>query len=615
MALSGMDAYALSKKYTEDSMAGAGAVAGVPCQIQSITPITGGNRVTFKWIDNNGDPHTQTMDVLDGATGPQGEKGDRGEQGFPGEQGIQGIQGPQGIQGAAGAQGPQGVQGVQGIQGPKGDDGYPFLIYKQYDDISEFDESDFPEVGLMFMVMVEDEDPETHESIGYPIYRYTGVGTPPYSLVVHLASQGIKGEKGDKGDTGAQGVQGEKGDKGDKGDTGAQGPQGVQGETGVGVPEGGTTGQVIVKASGTDYDFTFKNTTDRVQPGNTGLVESQSVYSAIQSAVSSVYTPRGDLTCAELTSELLIAANVGNIYEMTDAGTTTALFLQGAGETINIGANVGIIKAGGDRILFNLMPGAFDLSDYQKKDLASAIRGQSTVEGALGEISSDLADVEAVVPSGASASNKLVTADETHDLQLFISGATYATTTDFINKLASEINAIKPNTSRTYGGTISGEWTGKTYFIGTYTVNNTGAGIAQIKCENAQSGNDVCVFTLSGGSPAVVSWQKLVTESDLGPTQITGIVKVDDNYTINAYKSGKVVTVIFNANKSDTWTLNQQLATSGLPIPAGNGYQGLIMTTDGNAVGLSVTGEGALIVGYPSSRAGWLFGSITYVCQ
>lgn len=111
------------------------------------------------------------------------------------------------------------------------------------------------------------------------------------------------------------------------------------------------------------------------------------------------------------------------------------------------------------------------------------------------------------------------------------------------------------------------------------------------------------------------NWQKLVTESDLTPTQITGIVKAEGNYTLNAYKSGKVVTVLFNANRSGTWTLNQQLATSGLPIPVGNAYHGLMMTTDGDAVGISVTGEGALAIGYPSSRTGWLFGCITYICQ
>ena len=129
-----------------------------------------------------------------------------------------------------------------------------------------------------------------------------------------------------------------------------------------------------------------KNFTDLVRPNSHELVESGSVYSAINNALSSIYTPRGELTCAELTSSLLIEDNVGNIYTMSDSGTTSALFINGAGLTINVGDNVGIIKAGADTYLFNYMGNAFDLTDYQKKELTTAILGEDTVEGALGVI-------------------------------------------------------------------------------------------------------------------------------------------------------------------------------------------------------------------------------------
>lgn len=66
---------AVAKKYTDSSLAGVGALKGVPCQIQSITSITGGSRVTFLWVDNDNVSHTQTMDVMNGATGATGETG------------------------------------------------------------------------------------------------------------------------------------------------------------------------------------------------------------------------------------------------------------------------------------------------------------------------------------------------------------------------------------------------------------------------------------------------------------------------------------------------------------------------------------------------------------
>lgn len=206
--------YGILKKYVDDTVLGGGAVKGKNCTISRIEDISGGKRVTFSWTLDDGTVQTGTMDVFNGPQGeigPQGPKGDKGDKGDRGEQGIQGQKGDKGDVGAQGLAGPQGVQGIQGIKGDKGDDGYPFLIYKQYDTISEFDESDFPEIGLMFMVMTFVEDK------GYPIYRYTGTGEPPYSLITHMNTEGIKGDKGDKGDTGAQGI------------------QGIQGETGLGI--------------------------------------------------------------------------------------------------------------------------------------------------------------------------------------------------------------------------------------------------------------------------------------------------------------------------------------------------------------------------------------------
>ena len=219
-----IETYGALKTYVNQSLDGVGALKGKNCIIESIESITGGHRVTFQWTSDSGVVSRSTMDVMNGNTGSQGPKGDTGEQGPKGDKGddgntgTQGIQGPKGDKGDAGSQGVQGPQGIQGVQGPKGDkgdDGYPFLIYKQYDTISEFNASDFPEIGLMFMIMTPVYD-QTDPSVllGYPIYRYIGTGNPPYSFITYMNTEGIKGEKGDKGDTGAQGPKGEQGDTG-----------------------------------------------------------------------------------------------------------------------------------------------------------------------------------------------------------------------------------------------------------------------------------------------------------------------------------------------------------------------------------------------------------------
>ena len=226
--------YALSKKYTQKSLDGLGALKGANCVIESIDTVPEGNRVTFSWTGTDGTIETSTMIVENGIDGNNGANGadgvgvskiekintvglvdtyritftDNTTYDYSVTNGQKGEQGIQGLRGEKGEQGEQGVQGVQGIQGEKGDDGYPFLIYKEYSDVSEFNKNDFPEIGLMFMIVADD-------ATSFPVYRYTGDDSVPYRYVTDLTGgEGIKGEKGDKGEQGEQGVQGENGKDG-----------------------------------------------------------------------------------------------------------------------------------------------------------------------------------------------------------------------------------------------------------------------------------------------------------------------------------------------------------------------------------------------------------------
>lgn len=183
------DALALAKSYVKKSLAGAGALKGDKGE-KGDKGDTGKSAYEL-WLD---DGNTGSED--DFLASLKGEKGDKGDTGA------------QGVKGDTGAQGAQGTQGVQGIQGVKGDDGYPFLIYKEYADIADFNADDFPQIGLMFMIKNESTE-------NFPVYRYTGDADTPYSYVTELStSESIKGEKGDKGDQGEQGVQGEAGKDG-----------------------------------------------------------------------------------------------------------------------------------------------------------------------------------------------------------------------------------------------------------------------------------------------------------------------------------------------------------------------------------------------------------------
>lgn len=133
-----------------------------------------------------------------------------------------------------------------------------------------------------------------------------------------------------------------------------------------------------------------KNFTPYVSPDNTDVPLSSSVYSAITSAVYGAYHPSGSKTIAELTSDLLVFANIGNVYKITEDGVTTNLFVGGAGQTIHTGDNAVVVYGGQpNTFLFDLQSGSIDLTPYQTKALASAIEGATTVEGALGALSAN----------------------------------------------------------------------------------------------------------------------------------------------------------------------------------------------------------------------------------
>ena len=113
-----------------------------------------------------------------------------------------------------------------------------------------------------------------------------------------------------------------------------------------------------------------KDSTNAVTANSTDLVESGAVKAAIDNAVASVYEPGGSKTCAELVSGLLVVANKGKVYNVTDSGTTTADFVEGAGEPIYAGEDVAIINIGTDAnpvYKFNKMGGKVDLSNYYNK--------------------------------------------------------------------------------------------------------------------------------------------------------------------------------------------------------------------------------------------------------
>lgn len=64
-----------AKKFTSETVLGGGAVVGKNVTISSITPIDGGNRITFSYTLDNGTTKISTLDVMNGVNGTDGKNG------------------------------------------------------------------------------------------------------------------------------------------------------------------------------------------------------------------------------------------------------------------------------------------------------------------------------------------------------------------------------------------------------------------------------------------------------------------------------------------------------------------------------------------------------------
>lgn len=270
-----------------------------------------------------------------GDTGPQGLIGKTGAQGEPGPQGERGLDGPQGTPGQDGisagfgtptatidsttgtphitvtASGPdtakvfsfsfsglKGEKGEQGNQGAKGDTGTTGATGP---------------VGAA--AGFGTPTATISNTTGTPAVTITSSG-PNTAKVFSFAFSGLKGEKGDTGAQGPKGDTGATGAQGPKGDTGATGPHGATGSTGPagpGLPTGGTSGQVAVKNSSTNYDTYWKTLT----AADVGAI----------SAADPVFTGSVSLSRdTEVTSNNTKAATVAMGNEVGASGTGATAF-------------------------------------------------------------------------------------------------------------------------------------------------------------------------------------------------------------------------------------------------------------------------------------------------
>ena len=178
--------------------------------------------------------------------------------------------------------------------------------------------------------------------------------------------------------------------------------------------------QIKVRKTNTIYDLedstardSINSINDKIPSGASSsdkLVKSSDLGTA--AGKDSTSTIAGPKTCAELTNALLVAANKGNVYNMTDAGTTTADFKEGAGKPIRVGDNVGVYYDETEsKYMFDLLSGFVDTSGFQNKTMSSPITvdgvSKATVEDALNAINNLAGDNKTAIGNVSTALSDL----------------------------------------------------------------------------------------------------------------------------------------------------------------------------------------------------------------
>jgi len=91
----------------------------------------------------------------------------------------------------------------------------------------------------------------------------------------------------------------------------------------------------------------------------------------INAKISAVYKPAGSVVFSALPENVL-----GNVYNVTDAFTTTNNFVEGAGNKYPKGTNVVVVKVG-DAYKYDVLAGFVDLSGYVEKEAGKGLSDEN----------------------------------------------------------------------------------------------------------------------------------------------------------------------------------------------------------------------------------------------
>ena len=377
MALS-VETLVLAKRYTDQTVAGGGAIKGKNCIVEGITSITGGNRVTFKSTLDDGTVQRDTMDVMNGTQGIQGVKGDTGNTGADGPKGDTGTitvgtvssgDSPAVVNVGTSTDAvfnftlPKGDKGDKGDKGEDGQNGSSFSIRARFQSESE-------------LIAAYPDGPEN------PGDAYFVGTTANPDLYIWLIDEEEWHNNGP--------IAGVKGDKGDTGNDGFSPVASVSKAGGVATisirdKTGQTTATVSDGTNGTNGKSAYQVAVDEGFVGTEAEWLASLVGEKGEDGANGTNGHDGVSPIANVTK----SGNVFTIHIQDAIGTTE--------ETIDMSSYAT----------------ASDLSTVQGKIPSTASSSNKLATASdVSAVANDVSAIEDVVPSGASSSNKLATASD-----------------------------------------------------------------------------------------------------------------------------------------------------------------------------------------------------------
>ena len=227
----------------------------------------------------------------------------------------------------------------------------------------------------------------------------------------------------------------------------------------------------------------------------------------VDGLISSVYKPAGSVAFASLPT---LSSNVlGNVYNVTDAFTTTANFVEGAGKSYPAGTNVVVVEPTSGTYKFDVLSGFVDLSGYvptsrkiNNKALTGDISLTASDVGALPDSTAipqgTVKSVRVQAGTGLSSSTSTAQTETLNTTISIASGYKLPTTTEWGNKQ----DALTTQTAYTSKGSATK--------VPQITTNSLGqvTGITEVTITHpteipSQSGNSGKFLTTNGST---VSW-------------------------------------------------------------------------------------------------------------